>query len=183
MSTAADEYRREVAEAERFVRVGDGHYRLDVPEACVTLDIDRLRRESGALVGELIVKSTLPGIPTHDGVLSAGDLNLSSVRARQDRGKYLTSRARVEEIDFVGLLEEFAQRVIATERAGTPAVLLRDLPRPSPDEALVVDGLPLLRRHPLILFGDGGSAKSLLALHVAGRLDQIGIRTGYLDWE
>jgi TonB family protein len=50
---------------------------------------------------------------TYDGILSAGDVNLSSVRARQDRGKYLSTRARIEEIDFVGFLEELSQRVIA----------------------------------------------------------------------
>jgi hypothetical protein len=110
-------------------------------------------------------------------------VNLSSVRARQERGKYLATRARVEDVNFVGFLEELAQRVIACEREGAPAVLLRDLPRPKPDDAINVDGLPLLRRHAVTLFGDGGTFKSYLGLYYAGRLDQVGHRVGLFDWE
>ncbi len=177
------EERRAIVEEARFARIDDGRYRLRVPEAAVTLDVDRLRRESGALVGELVVRCTLPGALTFDGILSAGDVNLSSVRARQERGKYLTARARVDDLDFTGLLEELAQRVIAAEREGAPLVMLRDIPRPSPDETRVVDGLPLLARHPMIVFGDGGAAKSYLALYLAGRLEQMGTRCVIYDWE
>ena len=182
MTAGTDDYRRQVAAEERFVRIGEGRYRLDDAETGVTLDVDRLRRDSGALVGELVVRCSLPGIQTFDGVLSAGDLNLSSVRARADRGKYLSSRARVE-IDFTGLLEELALRVIAAEREGAPLIVLRDVPRPAPDESHVIDGLPLLARHPMILFGDGGTAKSYLALYLAGRAEREGLRVAVYDWE
>lgn len=181
--TPAAAYRKQVWNAERFTASEAGGYRLDVPEMAVSFELDRLRRESGALVGELVVRCTLPGASTYDGILSAGDINLSSVRARQERAKYLTTRARVEEIDFAGLLEELSLRVIAAEREGAPLTTLRDLPRPSPDETLIVDGLPLLARHPMILFGDGGGAKSLLALYLAGRLEEMGARSAIYDWE
>ena len=181
MTAGTDDYRRQVAADERFIRIGDG-YRLEDTGTGVTLDVDRLRRDSGALVGELVVRCSLPGVQTYDGVLSAGDLNLSSVRARADRGKYLSSRARVE-IDFTGLLEELALRVIAAEREGAPLIVLRDVPRPAPDESHVIDGLPLLARHPMILFGDGGTAKSYLALYLAGRAEREGLRVAVYDWE
>ena len=183
MSSASEAYRRKVAVEERFVRVGEGRYRLDVREFGVSFEIDRLRRESGALVGELVVHCEIPGARTFDGVLTAGDLNLSSVRARQDRGKYLSDRAGTPDVDFVGLLEELAQRVIAKEREGEPGVLLRELPRPTADDAIRVEGLPLLRRHPVMVFGDGGAAKSYIALYLAGRLEQMGIHVGLFDWE
>lgn len=168
---------------ERFQALAEGRYRLNAPEGRVVFDLDRLRRESGALVGELVVRCELPGALTFNGILSAGDVNLSSVRARQDRAKYLSARARVEEIDFTGLLEELALRVIAGEREGAPLVTLRDLPRPAPDETHVVDGLPLLARHPIVFFGDGGASKSYLALYLAGKLDRAGARVALYDWE
>ncbi|MDP6374104.1 MAG: hypothetical protein QF634_16550, partial [Vicinamibacterales bacterium] len=38
--------------------------------------------------------------------------------------------------------------------------------------------------HPVIWFGDGGAAKSYLALYIAGRLEQRhGVRVGLFDWE
>lgn len=183
MSTPAADYRASIFEAERFTRIGEGHYRLDVREVGMVLDINRLRRESEALVGELVVRCNLPGAATYEGILSAGDLNLSSVRARQDRAKYLAQRARSDEIDFAGLLEELAFRVIGADREGEPMVLLRDIPKPAADDGISVENLPLLRRHPVILFGDGGAAKSYVALYLAGRLEQQGLRTGVFDWE
>lgn len=46
-----------------------------------------------------------------------------------------------------------------------------------------VDGWTLLRDFPTVLFGDGGSMKSFLALYLAGRLAQQGTRVLLLDWE
>lgn len=170
-------------EAPQFQAVDEGRYRLDVLTAGVTLELDYLRREGHQLKGELLVRCELPGALTFDGVLSASDINLSSTRARQMQAKYLAERSQAKELDWVGWLEELAQRVIAAERRGQPAVLLGDLPRPGPIETLEVDGLPLLARHPVILFGDGGTMKSYLALYIAGQLAKRGLRTGIFDWE
>lgn len=169
-----------------FVRVADGHYRLELAQLGIEFIVDRLRRKWDELIGELSVKCALPGARTFDGVLSVADLNLSSQRARQDRARYLASRAqtRDRDLDWMSLLEEFVQRVLTAERAGEPAVLLRDLPRPAPDDQLSIDGLPLLTRHPVVWFGDGGAAKSYLALFSAGRLEQRhALRVGLFDWE
>lgn len=166
-----------------FQHVAEGHYRMRVAQLGLEFDVDRLRRKSEELWGELTVRTTMPGARTFEGALSASDFNLSSQRAREDRARFLAKRAQAEEIDWLALVEEFVQRVLTAERAGQPAVLLRDIPRPAPDETLQVDGFPLLARHPTILFGDGGSAKSYLALYLAGRLDQAGSRVGLFDWE
>ncbi|KAB2969563.1 MAG: AAA family ATPase [Thermoanaerobaculia bacterium] len=166
----------------RFDVVDEGRYRLTVPGA-VVFELDYIRREAAQLKGELLVRSELPGAQTFDGLLSVSDLNLSSARTRQAHAKYLAERARTDGLDFAGLLEEFAQRVLAAERQGQPAVILSEIPRPAPDEALEVDGLPLLARHPMIVFGDGGTAKSMLALYLAGRLAQRGKNVGFFDWE
>ena len=173
------------AEKEAFQRIGEDRYRLTVSDLAVTLEIDRLRREHHQLIGELLVRCELTGALTRDGVLSVADLNLSSVRARSERARYLGSRAQTtnREVDWVGLLEELSQRVLEAERKGQPAVDLRTLPRPAPDDALEVDGLTLPRRHPTVVFGDGGAAKSYLALYYLGKLAQAGLKVALFDWE
>jgi hypothetical protein len=179
---------------DRFCRVAEGHYVLNHAIAhlagtdSLLFEVERLRRESHALVCELVVRTSIFGAQTYDGILSAGDLNLSSVRARAERAKYLAARSRVPDdpdtgLDWSGLLEELAQRIIAAERAGQPPVLLRDLPRPSPDDVVSIDGIEILARHPMIFFGDGGAAKSYLALYLAGRLAQLGHGVVLFDWE
>ena len=169
-----------------FQQVGNGLYRLTLPTLGLEFTVDRLRRKWGELVGELTVSSSMAGARTVNGVLSVADFNLSNLRARQERAKYLAKRARTtsDEFDWDGLLEEFVQRVLTAERAGQPAVLLREVDRPSPDQILTIDGLPFLMHHPMIWFGDGGTMKSYLALFAGGRLDQQhGVRVGLFDWE
>lgn len=175
-----------VAEAlvpREFLHVGEGHYGLAVDALGVSLEVTRLRRERGELVGEVTVKCSLPGAKTFNGVLASADMNLSSVRARQDRAKYFEKRAGGADIDWLDLLEEFCQRVITAERAGLPAVSLRDLPKPQADRVITVRGFPLLTTHPQALFGDGGNGKSLLAIYLAGELAHTGHRVAYFDYE
>lgn len=167
-----------------FEVLGEGHYCLALDALGITFEIDRLRRERSELVGELTVRCEMAGARTVDGVLSVADMNLSSIRARQDRARYLKERAHAPDADWVGLLEELAQRVFTAERRGRPSIDLRSAPFPPADEALQVLGIPLLRRHPVILFGDGGSAKSFLALHFGAELRaRHNLRVGLLDWE
>jgi len=166
-----------------FQSKGVDCYRLTLPQAGIRFEVDRLRRERHELIGELAVYCALPGAKTVNGALSIGNLNLSSTRARQERAKFLAQRARTKDIDWVGLVEEFAQRVLAAEREGGAAADLRTLPAPGPENNLEVEGLVLPRRHPTIFFGDGGAAKSYLALWLAGRLAELGVSVGLFDWE
>jgi hypothetical protein len=167
-----------------FRQVDEDSYQMTVPEFGLELRVDRLRRRLDELVGELAVRCKMPGARTvGDGLLSVADINLSSQRARQERARHLAGRAQAKDLDWTGILEDFSQRVITAERAGQPAVLLRDIPRPRQDDVHHVDGLPLLARHPLVLFGDGGAAKSYFALYAAGKLDGQGLRVGLFDWE
>jgi hypothetical protein len=167
-----------------FQRLDEGRYRFALDGFGLEFTVDRLRRRFDELVGELTVCCDLPGARTSgDSILSVADFNLSSLRAREERARYLAKRAQADEIDWAGLLEEFVQRVQRAERTGQPAVSLRTLPRPTPDTAIEIEGLALLERHPTIWFGDGGVGKSLLGLYIAGRLAQRGIRTALFDWE
>lgn len=166
-----------------FRQLADDRFELDAPDHGVSFEIARLRRERGSLVGELTVRCDLAGAPTFEGILSAGDLYLTNPKARQERARLLAERSRTSDLDFASLLEELALRVIAVERKGQPSILLRNAPRPSPDDILEVEGMPLLRRHPLILFGPGGVAKSLLSLWILGTLAQRGLQVCLFDWE
>lgn len=165
-----------------FPICGPTRYVMTAPFG-VTFDLDRIRRDRHEFWGELIVKCDLKGAKTLDGILSASDFNLSGQTSRTTRAKYLAERAQADEIDWIGLLEEFCQRVIVFDRDGADAPALKDIPVPITGDDWTVDGLTLLQKHPVILFGDGGQGKSLIALYLAGHLAQRGVRVLYCDWE
>jgi hypothetical protein len=162
----------------------DGLYKLSIPEFSATIEVDRLRRESNELIGELCVRCTLPGVRSYEGALSIADFNLSSARARQDRARILNQMtnfgSKDEWIPWLGLIEEFSQRVLIDERRGQASFDLRDLERPEPNDTIKIAGIELPRRHPTILFG---SAKSYVALYLAGLMAQSGMRVAFFDWE
>jgi hypothetical protein len=166
-----------------FEPIDESAYMLSFPSLGIEFTLDHLHRERSQLIGELAVRCNLAGARTVDGVLSVGDFNLSSVPARGTRAKYLDELAQTDGLDWRAMLEQLAQRVLIAERAGQPAVLLAELPRPAPDAVEVVDGIPILARHPMIFFGDGDSAKSFLMLYIAGMLAFRGRRVAFFDWE
>jgi hypothetical protein len=149
------------------------------------LDVDHVRRERHELHCELSVFTDLAGAPTVEGgLLSWGTLNLNSQRSRKAMAEDVQGLLGAPEIDVRHMFETLCLKVVAHERNGRPAVILRDVPRPSTTDATVnIDGFPILREHPIILFGDGGTGKSTLAQYFAGRLEQQGLGVLYLDWE
>jgi hypothetical protein len=166
-----------------FQTISEDCYRLTLAELGITFEIDRLRREQGSLIGELAVHCTLPGTRSLDGSLSIADFNVSSARARTDRAKILAERANTETLDWSAMVEEFCQLVLQTERRGQPAIDLRTLPKPEVDDEIVVDTFTFPRRHPTIIFGDGGAVKSYLGLEFVGRMAMQGINVAFFDWE
>jgi len=172
-------------ENKRFVVVNDDHYRLDIPEWEMTFDVDRLRWERKQLFGELTVRTRMPGAGTvKDNILAISDMNMSSARAKEDKARYLIRRMKTaDEIPWLKLLEEFSINVISADRKGTPGVALEDVAEPEPARLFDVEGFRLPKKHPAILFGDGGSAKSYLALYYIGRLALDGLKVAFFDWE
>jgi len=148
-------------------------------------DLTRVRREHQETIGLLTVRATFRGAQTiGDAIVSSADFNCSGLRARQDRAKFLRERTRADDIDWIGLLEEFCLRVLDAEDAGVPEIPLEFIPITDTAGAeLDAGGMPLLRRHPTIWFGDGGCGKSYLALYAAVDLVQRGERVLYCDWE
>ena len=64
----------------RFTRHGETRFVLEVPDYCVVLDLDRVKRNRwGALGDELTVRCSLSGASTIDGdLLWSGDVSFSS---------------------------------------------------------------------------------------------------------
>ncbi len=146
--------------------------------------VDRLHRERHDLIGELAVSCGILGTRAIDGALSIGTFNLSRPYERARLAKLLSERARTRNtVDWHGLAEAFCQRVLKAEREGTPAVVLRELPKTVAEDAFTIEGLCLPSKHASIVFGDGGTGKSYLLLYVGGVLARAGLRVLYLDWE
>jgi hypothetical protein len=165
------------------IRPGLG-YDLLIPESGIYLSLSRIRRDKNETIGLLTARVKFRGALTVNGILSSADFNCSSLRARQERAKHLRERSRVEDCDWFGLLEELCLRVLDAEEEGEPEMPLEQVPLSKDSQVeLNAGGLPLLRRHPTIFFGDGGSAKSYLALWAAIDLAQHGDNVLYLDWE
>lgn len=166
-----------------FTRTGEGSYQLAYPGLGITLDATQVHRDKNELHGEITVTTTLAGARTVDGVLLWGAINFSSQRTRAQLATSCAGRSGAAELDWLGMMEACALKVARAEREGQPIQALKDHALPDRTEDWVVDGLPILQRHPMILFGDGGAAKSYLALHIAATLASRGIKTLYIDWE
>ena len=170
---------------DEFQKTGEGRYVLTLSAVGVTLEASELHRDrSRELHGELTVSTTNTQQKTVDGVMLWSSLNYSSARTRASTASSLGARSTLGGVDWAGALETLALRVARSESIGSEIGPLADHPVPEKTEGdWDVSGLPILRRHPMILFGDGGAAKSYLALHVAATLASRGIRVLYADWE
>jgi AAA domain-containing protein len=160
-------------------------YDMLIPDIGVYFSLSRIRRDKSETIGLLTVRVTFRGARNvFNGLLSSADFNCSSLRARNERAKHLRERGRADDIDWSGLLEEFCIRVLESEEEGEPEMALEKVPYNEANNVeLVAGGMPLLRRLPSIWFGDGGAAKSYLALYAAIDLAQHGENVLYCDWE
>jgi len=167
-----------------FRVLADGCYHLAFPDHGVEFTADRLRRERHELIGELSVACGIVGARAIDGVLSVGTFNLSSPAAASQRAKLLAERARAPGIPWGDMLEEVRQRVLAEDRKGAPSVNLRTVSLPASADAEVdFCGITLPSDHFSVLFGDGGTGKSFLALRLLSELAAGGLSVGLFDWE
>jgi hypothetical protein len=167
-----------------FYRLGEGRYQLSYPDIGIVLDASQVHRgRDRELVGELTVTTTLRGARTFNGVLSAASMNFSSQRTRTERAKHLMERSGAPDLDWSGAVERLCYEVMLAEQQGEPIKPLADYDEPQAETEWTIGGIPILQQHPMILFGDGGNAKSYLALWIAATLATRGIRVLYADWE
>jgi hypothetical protein len=168
-----------------FQKLDEDRYRLTVPALGTSLEVDRVHWEHNALLGMLRAQCELPGAKTVFGsTLSVAEFNISGPKGRLDRAKFLAQRTSTPDYDWVGLMEELCQRVLADQCEGPKFERLIDIPRTTDaDRWLEAAGIKITAEHPTVFFGDGGSAKSYLALYLAGLIARSGINVALFDWE
>jgi hypothetical protein len=96
----------------------------------------------------------------------------------------LAARSGEPKWDWLSALETLSVRVSRAESEGSSEIKpLADYGLPTDDPAWTISGLPILKSHPTILFGDGGAAKSYLALWIAGTIARDSSKVLFADWE
>lgn len=161
-------------------REGDD-FRFAWPALRVEIGLSRLR-DTGEVQGEITVSR-------HGSPLHWGRLNLASLSAREGLVTKLNRSGGA--VPWREILEYACRETTVRYRQGAPTVEL--IPRRGAVERRLVDKL-VLDQDINVLFSDGGSGKSLLALAVAAAVRTgtalpgglIPRRTGpvlYLDWE
>lgn len=166
-------------------------YVLELPAVATELRSGAINRSRGELSTELSVSCALPGVTSRSGHIFRGRFNVSSVRSRTELARHLAARTTGSELDWPELLEQFCVGVLAGESAGQPFVRVGRLPQRLAERFLVDPFLPLGK--PTILFGDGGTGKSYLAVGIAVSVETgveivpgfrpVRARSMYLDWE
>jgi RecA-family ATPase len=178
----------------RFERVGLG-YRVAAPELQTEIRVSRLKRSGGELHGEIMVKANLAGVKTVDGVMHVARFNLSSSSTRNSLAKLLESRTpgQIQRMDWFDGLETLCQKVMLAETTGQPYIEVGTTPVTAKTDRYVID--PLVPANVTsLLYGPGGSGKSIIALACAmsvqnhreiipGLPPAITGNVLYLDWE
>lgn len=166
-----------------------GHHRFEWgdPDRAI-IEVEYVRDHRGEVSGEVSVTSTAPS----GGLVHVARVNLLSTRSLSEFAGHVAKRSNgSSSADWHQLIAVVAVETVQRFRRGEPAVLLRDV-IPAEDAGYIIPPLAV-GRMPTILFGDGGSAKSMLALAAAATITSghpyLGLEpstvttVGYLDWE
>lgn len=160
------------------------------PQFGLEIEFDLLRTTSG---GDLTAQATVRDASEGgQRVVHVGRVTLTGARSLSDYATYVTKLDQQRFKDFNRMLARAARQTVVEHRKGEPAILLKDA-QPRPDGGWLLR--PLVRADgATILYGDGGSGKSYLALAIAaalqagdaellGMMPTTTLRVGYLDWE
>jgi energy-coupling factor transporter ATP-binding protein EcfA2 len=122
------------------------------------------------------VYTTGEGLPGHgDGLIYEGHLLLHGTRSRADYVRECTKR--IADIDWQAILTKSCSLVMQAMERGTPMVDLATIPQVAPPPYILY---PLIQEGgATILFGPGGSGKSLLAQFLAVILSEGAERLGF----
>lgn len=175
-----------------FEKVGLG-YRCWNEAIETEFRISHIKRSSETLSGELAVHTNLANVKTNKGLMHLARFNVLSSTSRSSLAKQLAARAPDHNMDWYDGLETLCQMVIKAEQQGEDVVYVGHETDEVEENHFLVEPL-ILNNQPSMIFGPGGSGKSVIALACAlslitGREIIPGIqphRRGnamYLDWE
>lgn len=151
----------------------------------IRVSVSKLREHREEVTAEVRIDTDLPPNP---GALEWGRLNLTAIETRNRLAKTLWDRC--PGVDWAGALLQAFHGTLKGLREGSPTLELPILERPASRWLL----WPYVEYGgPSILFGDGGSGKSLLAMAMAlsvatgsnimGQPKTVPQKVLYLDWE
>ncbi len=163
-----------------------GVFTLEWAKECIRIKADRIYTKSENISAELTITTT---ISTNSGHLHIGRLNLTSTRERSGLCKRM--KERWETVDWDALIEQTCLKILILYRTGEPTITLSDYESDGVNDLIAPF---LLVNQPTILFGQGGSGKSMFATYLAilASTGIPGVSTGlkcektnvlYLDWE
>lgn len=112
-----------------------------------------------------------------------GDIGLSGLRDKEALSRHLGRATEMGDGEWARELSDLFAVVLHDEQKRGALISLADIEATADDPVLDAGGFPVLASHPTILFGDGESYKSMIALWAAGVLADQGHRVLYLDWE
>lgn len=175
------------SEPPNVATVGDA-YVFSWPGLPVRIEVDYFIETRGDLYAELTIAETLSDPPV---LIHNSRLNLNAANTRSSLVKDLT--AADGSLPWATMLEEVCFLAKRYYRQGDPAVRLRDVEVSTSDRWLLRPYIEADQGSMSVIYADGGSGKSLLALAMAVTLagdDQIvgrrigpPVRAMYLDWE
>lgn len=158
------------------VTYSEDFYVFHWPDMGLEAIVERLVEEKSDIRVELTVRSDHP---THGGRLYSGRLLLFGPNSRRDVRKELEERGL--DIDWSGILEQVCLLSRERFRSGEPVVDLYNVPKG--ERAKFLREPFIIERGITILYGDGATAKSNLALRWALETSLNSGCVLYLDWE
>jgi len=167
-----------------FQRLSHDQFSLWFPNAKAGLTADEVYTDKAEMKARITVHCEAPGVQTYGGTVSTTTVTITSEQSRTRFANAIHRRVNLEGYPWTAIVDELSLRIMEAVRTGSEASLLCDGEEEDDSVSFVeVTGATLPFTLPSILFGDGGSFKSYLALLWAVEVANAGHPVLYIDWE
>jgi len=166
-----------------FRQISHDQFSLWFREAKCGLTADEVYSDKADMKARVTVICTADGVQTYGGTVSTTNVTLTSDISRNRLANAIHKRVALDGYPWNAIVDEFSLRIMEAVRKGSEASLLGDGEEDDAVSFVPVTGAVLPFTLPSILFGDGGSFKSYLALLWAIEVSKAGHHVLYIDWE